>query len=392
MQYYRDKLISFLRRPFFTDSRTLLGLWMILAIAGALHPEFNNFKIFRGVFWHTVNQTSLFAEYPAEYFDTNHYGPFFSLVIAPFALMPIWLGRILWSALMTLFLFKAVYSLPVTSKKMAFICWFSFHSLLTALQMSQFNVVIAAIIALSFVFVEKEKDFWAGLLIAVGTFVKLYGVVGLAFFFFSKHKGKFILSLILWSSVCYLLPMLISSPEYINAQYVEWFQSIVDKNAVNQNALGQNISLLGMVHRVSECWFSDLFLILPGMALFALPYLRFKQYRNPGFRLAYLASVLMFTVLFSTGSETSTYIIAFIGVGIWYWSAPWKRGKWEIALMVFAFILSGMPTSDLFPRWLWKHLVSPYSLAALPCVIIWLKLACEMITRDYSPMCNTRID
>jgi len=377
---------SIVNRPFFTNPNVLLGLWMILAIAGALHPEFNNFKIFRGVFWHTVNQTSLFAHYPAEYFDMNHYGPFFSLIIAPFAIMPMWLGRILWSVLMTLFLFKAVYSLSIPARKMAFICWFSFHSLLTALQMSQFNIVIAAIIVFSFLFVEKEKDFWAALLIIAGTFVKLYGIVGLAFFFFSKHKGKFILSLIFWAIICYLLPMLISSPEYVNSQYVEWFHSLIEKNEDNQTSLGTNISLIGMVHKISRCWFSDLFLIIPGLALFALPYLRFKQYRNAGFRYALLASVLMFTVLFSTGSETSTYIIVFIGLGVWYWSAPWKRNKWDIALMIFAFILSGMSTSDLFPRWLWRHLVSPYALVALPCVIIWFKLVYEMLTRDYSPV------
>jgi len=374
---------NFLRRPLFTNRKFLLAIWLIAAAACSLDPIFNNFRIFRGVFWHTVNQLPLFSEYPEEYFDVNHYGPFFSLIIAPFALLPLWPGKILWNLCMTFFLFKVIYALPFGEKKQAFICWFCLQVLTTALQMYQFNIVITALIILSFICIEKEKDIWAALMIVTGTFTKLYGIVGLAFFFFSKHKGKFILSLAGWSIVCYFLPMLLSSPEYVNAQYVEWFRCLFEKNGENQTSLYQNISLLGMTHRVTGCWFSDLYLILPGLALFALPYLRFKQYANPSFHYALLASVLLFTVLFSTGSETSTYIIAFAGICIWYWSAPWKRNKWDIALMIFAFILSGLSPSDLFPGYVRVHLVRPYSLVALPCVLIWLKIVYEMLTRDY---------
>ena len=97
-----------------------------------------------------------------------------------------------------------------------------------------------------------------------------------------------------------------------------------------------------------------------------------------------MASVLMFTVLFSTGSESSTYIIAFVGVALWFWAAPWKRNRWDIALMVFAFLLSSMSPSDLFPAYLRKEWVQPYALKALPVAIIWLQLIYEMCTRDYT--------
>ena len=44
-----------------------------------------------------------------------------------------------------------------------------------------------SLIILSYVLIEKEKDFWSACLIILGTFIKLYGIVGLAFFFFSKN-------------------------------------------------------------------------------------------------------------------------------------------------------------------------------------------------------------
>lgn len=156
---------------------------------------------------------------------------------------------------------------------------------------------------------------------------------------------------------------------------------------------GQNISLLGMVRKISGCAsYSDLWLILGGLIIFGLPYLRIAQYKYKAFRYALLASVLLFVVLFSTGSESSTYIIAFVGVGIWYWSVPWKRSKWDIALMVFAFILTSFSPSDLFPAYLRKEFVQPYALKALPCAIIWFKLSYEMCFRNYIEIGESKIE
>ena len=73
----------------------------------------------------------------------------------------------------------------------------------------------------------------------------------------------------------------------------------------------------------------------------------------------------MFVVLFSTGSESSTYIIAFVGVALWFVAVPWKRSRWDIALMIFAFILTSLSPSDLFPKFIRKTYVQPYALHSL---------------------------
>lgn len=379
------RFYQFLQKPFFSDYRTLLGLWLLLSVIVTILKlsKHNNFLIFKYVFWHTIEQLPLYVAYD-EYWDTNHYGPFFSLVIAPFAVLPEWLGLLLWTIALSLFLYYAIRRLPLAHRKLIFIYWFCSHELLTALFMSQFNVAIAAVILATYYCIEKEKDGWAAFFIMFGTFVKLYGIVGLAFFFFSKHKGKFVLSLLTWALLMFAAPMLISSPDYILSQYVGWWDSLTAKNAENIFSGGQNISLLGMVRKISQsASYSDLWLIGGGLFLFGIPYLRVKQYKNEAFRYALLSSVLMFVVLFSTGSESSTYIIAFVGVSIWYITAPWKRTNWDIALMVFAFILTSMSPSDLFPAYIRRELVQPYALKALPCVIIWLKLSYEMCLKDY---------
>lgn len=382
-----DFVVTFFNKPFFSDYRTLFGLWLSLPVLAALLKisKHNNFLIFRYVYWHTVEQTSLYAPSPA-YHDINHYGPFFSLVIAPFAMMPVWIGLLCWLVALSLALYYAIRRLPLEQKKLIFIYWFCAHELLTALFMSQFNIAIAAIIVATFYCIQKEKDIWAALFIVLGTFIKLYGIVGLAFFFFSRHKLKFVISLVIWSAVAFVAPMLISSPDYIVSQYAEWWQDLSDKGSQNLFASHQNISLLGMIRKISGCAaYSDVWPILGGMALFGLPYLRVRQYKYEAFRYTLLASVLLFVVLFSTGSESSSYIIAFVGVALWYVVSPWKRSKWDVALMVFAFLLTSMSPSDLFPAAVRKGLIQPYALKALPCVIIWLKLTYEMCFRSYTP-------
>ena len=384
------KLQAFFHKPFFSNPRTLFGLWSLLAVVAGLTKmaphRHNNFLIFRGVFWHTIQKLSLYDFYPTEYNDHNHYGPIFSLVIAPFAVVPDAIGLLGWLVVLALGMYYAVRRLPLEEGRQIFLYWFCAHELLTALQMQQFNIAIAAIIIGSFAAIEKGREVTAAFLIVLGTFVKLYGVVGLAFFFFVKRKPRFILALIGWSVVCFVAPMLISSPEYVIGQYVEWYERLAAKNGENTFSLMQNISLLGMIRKASgSASYSDLLVILPGLALFGLPYLRFGQYRHLAFRYAILSSVLLFVVLFSTGSESSTYIIPFAGIALWYTTSPWKRSGWDVALLVFAFVLSSLSPSDLFPRSLREAYVLPYALKALPPTLIWLRLSYELLTRDYAP-------
>jgi len=94
---------------------------------------------------------------------------------------------------------------------------------------------------------------------------------------------------------------------------------------------------------------------------------------------------LLFIVLFSSGSESSGYIIALLGVAIWYSAAPWKRSKLDVALMIFAFILTSLSPTDIFPHYLRSEIIRPFALKALPCAIIWFKLCYELYTKDFAP-------
>lgn len=403
-----------IKSPWLRDNRVLFALWITLGIVGALAKlrHHNNYDIFRYVFYNTWNETSLYQpSTDGGYWDTNHYGPFFATIIAPFAVMPEWLGLLLWDVCLAAFLYWAVSMMCKGMPRLkTFTIWFCAHELLTALFMQQFNIAIAAIIILSYYFVEKEREEYATFFIVTGTLVKLYGIVGLAFFFFSRHKTRFITTLLLWSVVLFALPMIFSTPEYQFQQYAEWYQSLSGKNEENILSAAQNISIMGMITKIgyglteghshmlsvmhdgakpnmANWWvqsFNMLWVIGSGCLIAALGYFRTTQWGNRLFRINILATVLMFVVLFSTGSESSGYITPFIGCCIWYCCVPWQRGKWDTALLIVVFIISSMSPSDLFPAFIRRDYIQPYALKALPVTLVWLRLSFELMTKDYT--------
>ncbi|MBR1409603.1 MAG: DUF2029 domain-containing protein [Prevotella sp.] len=383
-------------KNYLSDFRTIFFVWLVMAIVPWLRiwlkGKFDlDYSIFYHSFWHAWQQMPLYIIYPE---DGNYflYGPLFPLLIAPLAVLPYQLGRLIWMLIITFVPYWSIRQSFFTRRQQLFILWFVAVEAYTCILDSESNSIILACILFTFYLTEKEHDCWAAFLIALGTVTKIYGIVGLAFLPFSRHKLKFLGWFVAWMIVLSILPMLAFGFDYVCGQYHAWYDVLVHKNDLNQFAAGQNISLLGIVRKVSGiASYSDLWLIIPGMIAFGLPYLRFSQYKHQAFRFAILASVLMFVVLFSTGSESYGYIIAMPGVAIWYLTAPWKRSRIDLALIVLAFIITSMSPSDLFPRVVWRELIKPYSLKALPVAIIWFKLTYELLSRHYSCLQNNQV-
>lgn len=379
------------------DFRFVTILWFGLALATIIQNviisgKYNNYLIFKGVFWHAIEKISLYVEYPLEYFDKNHYGILFSAIVAPFAILPNWLGAFLWILANSAFLYWAIRQLPLQKWQIITILLIAAHDLYTAAAMQQFNISIIAMLVMAFVFIERRQSHWATLFIVIGLFTKIYGIVGLAFFFFSKDKFRFIWSGLFWIIVLFCLPMLYSSPDYVISQYDEWIAQIMQKNQSNTN-LGeynlQNLSLLGFLQRTG-IFNNNLMVIAVGLGLFSLPYLRFSQYNNLNFRLLFLASVSMFLCLFSTGTENSTYIAAYVGVGIWFVCTPNENKYLKISLLVLA-ILGSLSPTDIFKPWKKEYIIR-YSLRAVPIAIIWLTMIYQMCFSNLSEKNNQELN
>jgi hypothetical protein len=351
----------------------------------------NNFLIFRGVFYHVIDQVNLYTSYP-EYFDTNHYGPVFSLLIAPFALVPLEIGNTLWCLAMAFVLFYAIYRLPLAWHYRVIILYIPLHDLFTSLLSVQTSPLIAALIVGSYSAVRKGKEGWAACFIIFGFFIKLYTVIGLVFFLFSENKRKFILYLILWSVIFFVLPMFISSPRYIVQCYFDWFHSLVGKNIENTNSLMQDISVMGMIRRVFALrTMSNLVILIPALLLFGIQYIGRKRYGNLSYQLAILASSLLFIVLFSSGSESVSYVIAMTGVAIWFVVQDRPYRWWIVFLLVFCFVLTSFSNADFVPKFIRHGLVRDYALKALPCFLVWLTLVYQLIIQGKNFTENEKI-
>jgi hypothetical protein len=241
------------------------------------------------------------------------------------------------------------------------------------------------LIILSFLMVEKGKDEWATLFIVMGTLIKLYPISGLAFFMFSKNKLRFIISGLLWLVVLICLPMLISSPHFILQSYVDWYHALVEKNANNVSlTTSQDLCFMGIFRRItSNPNLPNTPFLLFGAGVFLACLFRFSQYHSLKFRMYILSSALMIVVLFSTGSEPPTYIIAVAGAAIWLFLQEKPFSTVNIILLVLLLLITGLGTTDAIPKLIRKSIVEPLQLKVWPCAIIWLMMSYEMIFKKF---------
>jgi len=361
------------------------GLSLFAVVKSVIvHHIHDNYFVYKYGFINLIHQQTPFGPVRGPGHDLFHYGPVFAFLMAPFALLPDSLGVILWVMFNAWALHFAIKRLPLKDQYYLPVLLICAHELMTSSSNVEINPLIGALIILSFVFIRDKKDFWAALMICLGTFIKLYGIVGLAFFFLSKDKPKFILSMAFWSVVLFVLPMAISSPSYIIKTYHDWYGDLVQKNLTNVGHSLQDISLMGLIRNIGHVQLSNITVIIPGLLLFALWYARYKLFPVIPYQLLLLASTLVFVIIFSSSSESPTYIIAVAGVGIWFMNLNRPVTGLEIFLLVFAIILTVFSPSDLFPRYIRLNYVQPYKLKALPVVLIWFKIIYETVSRKFN--------
>lgn len=366
----------------------ILTLWFGLAFLGAVmeisRGNINNFLIFKNVFFHVLHQQPLYIPYPAEYYDVNLYGPVFSMVIAPFAALDTHIGALVWAMSGAAVLFYAIRQLPLNRMQQNIILLLCTQELMGASGWFQLNQFIGAFIILTFTYTIKGKELWAAFFIVLGTLTKFYGIVGLAFFFFSPNPRRFISALFLWGAVLFALPMIISSPHYIINCYYEWYAALVHKNQLNLGDIRsfQDISAGGFIKRVFQIpELNSLVVLIPAVVIFLLQYTQLKYRYNSRYRLYILCSTIMFPVLFSSSSESPTYIIAIPAICIWYVMQPATR--WNNIFIFFAILLVSFSHSDVVTPWVRKNLAVPYALKALPCLVLWLMIAYEIFTKKF---------
>jgi Glycosyltransferase family 87 len=365
-----------------SGSSLVTWIWFGLATIAALllflrGPEtLNNFYIYKGVFWHSIHKENLYLPYPSEYTDVNHYGPAFSLFIMPFAILPVYMGSFLWAIANSFVLYYSITRLSLSQLQKNTILLIACMEMIGNLQNQQFNPMLAGMILLAFTLIEEKKDFWAAALIMGALFVKVYGIIGLVFIFFSREPRQFIQGCLFWFGFFLLAPMVYSNPSFVLHSYSDWFYNLQNKNIRNMDfaASGglQDISLMGLIRRISGMDIPNVYFLVPGAIIAILPLLMKHEYSRYNFRLLYVSLLLIMLVLFSSSSESPTYIIAVTGVALWFVLQPFPKSSIVIGLLIFMIILTSISPTDIFPRYLRSHYIIPYALKSLPVICIWL--------------------
>ena len=355
--------------------------------------HYNNYLIFKRSFFHLIENKDLYQLYLTEHWDLFKYSPTFSLLMAPLAWLPDSVGLFIWNLLNVLVLFFALWSLKFSREKTElqtnktgqtasgslsqlvcrpmFIIGFILIELITSIQNSQCNALMAGLIIFAFVFLEKKQTALAALFIVLAVFIKPFGLVGLALFIFYPNKFKAIIYSIGWMVIFAILPLIVISASQLSFLYHSWFNLLQNDH---NTLLG--ISVAGWL----KSWFgfeSKYLILITGVVLFCLPFLKYKFFNELRFKLFFLSSILVWIVIFNHKAESPTFVIAISGVAIWFFSQKVKTIN--LILLIIAFIFTILSPTDIFPKTIREHYVIPYALKAVPCLLIWIKITFDLI-------------
>ena len=200
---------------FFYNKRNLYILGFLLAfvvtfmeVSRGRHLNFLAFADSTIDFWRGVSPYT--PEFVSSHMRFFLYTPVFSVLFTPFAVLPAWLGPFVWNLFNYTMFFAAVFTLPArfTHDQKCRIFLYTLPILAQSLLSFQYNIPVAYIFLFSYSLLERNKGFWAVLLIMVSGLTKIYGIFSLALLVcyprFWRNAGYVVLT----GGVLFLLPAL----------------------------------------------------------------------------------------------------------------------------------------------------------------------------------------
>ena len=372
-------LFAYVAISVIATAQGLLGGLKVYVPGGHPYISYNNYRIFKFSFYHLLEGKDIYQLFPDDHWDLYKYSPAFALCFGVLSWMPDTIGLLLWNLINSLCLFAGIRMLPgLSDEKKSWILLFSLLEMLLSIQNTQSNGLMAGLIVLAFAFAERSKYAWSTLCIVFSFYIKIYGA--LAFIFYLFYPGKLRLAgwSLFWMILFALLPLLVVNTHQLGFLYHSWLDLLL-----NDRSASIGVSLMGIL----ETWFNlaqyKNGVTLMGLVLFLLPLVHIKRYKDYTFRLLYLASVLIWMVIFNHKAESPTFVIVTAGIGIWYFSqrsSPLNR-LW----LILSFFLISMSVSDLVPAPVRNEFIRPYNIKAVMGIVVWFTLLYEQLLLRYKP-------
>jgi glycosyl transferase family 87 len=328
-----------------------LGAVVVVLQRGVLGAQHTVFKIFRQSFWHLVASQNLYAAYPAEQggapADLFKYSPTAALFFAPFAWAPYSWALFGWSLLGAIALYRAL-ALVLQPRPALLASLIVLPDLFASLQACSSNAIVAALIILAFAALERGHQIRGAAAIVAGACVKLFPLAALTFAIFHSRRRRFALIATVVTVFALLLPLAVTSPGMLGQQYRWWYA--IERSDARDLAFG--LSTMSLVrHWIGGSWPNWPVQLLASLALVWPAIRRRSEWSQREFRVGYLASLLMFAVLFNHQAERASFVIASGGVAIWCVTPPRGTTALVIRTLLALFAVVGLGTLPLLIVW-----------------------------------------
>jgi hypothetical protein len=272
--------------------------------------------------------------------DQFRYSPLVAALLAPFHLLPEWLGGALWRLLNAAALLggcacwlRAASPAPLTARQ-----WGAFFLLLAPLSLSslnngQPNLLIAGLLLASLAAVMGERWAGAALCVAAAAALKVYPLA-LGLLLAAAYPRRFTPRLALALAVVAAVPFALQQPGYVAEQYRLWYERLRDNDAARRawppHMAYRDLWLLLRVCRVPvspPVYQGAQFLSAAGCAAVCVAG-RLRGWGRPRLLTAALTLGTCWMMLCGPATESSTYVLlapalawAVLGAGGETWQA-----------------------------------------------------------------------
>ncbi len=334
--------------------------------------QIETLHIFKFSYIHLIEGKNLYADHLEDHCYTYKYSPAFAVFFGIFNLLPDLPALWLWLMVTVVVTFWALRSLPGVAppRQFLFLVFISFEGLL-CLQAQQTNLLLASLLLLGLIFLEKNKYLPATLCIVLTGFIKLFGFGAFLLFLFYPEKWKLALYTLGWMVLLAIVPLVVVSPDHLWQVYQDWYSQIM-----SDHSKYAGMSFYGMLGAMTGTEPSKTILLGISLGLLFITVAQYKKWKELWFRQLTLASLLVWMVIFNHKAESPSYVIAMVGMALWFFSLP---RKWpDIVLFLYAFTGVSLFFSDLVPWPIRDAYFYPYHLKALPCSILWIRILVDM--------------
>lgn len=368
----------------------LLGLAVVLLattleVVRGRNTNYFDYQDSTRMFWEGI------SPYNLEYAQSNNiyflYSPVFSVIFAPIFLLPWWLGPYIWNLCNYSLFALAIKSLPTQLDKYKhWIFLFLLSVILQTVFCYQHNIIVAYIYIFAFILLERNKPFWAVLLIMISATTKVYGAAELAILFCYPKVWRNLGYAVLCGVALLLLPAINTAFDNVFVLYQEMFDMIASHHSDSDFigilfARGLKPFLLPNYREVQIA-----VLGLLAIGFFA----RYKRWKDFRFRVLALAVLTGYMILFSDCPETHTYIITFPFYAMAFWLQP--RRTWIDWTLFWSLVINFciLPTDVLCPAWLHEYIHETFWLDVYTYFLCWLRMIWWAVGPSYNAGSTTR--